>query len=50
MSNEKRNKDRERRIKERLNGRKYCLAQCDRQIVEIDGVRKMYCSGCDRVL
>ncbi len=30
--------------------KKYCLSQCRRDIVEIDGKRVMYCSGCDRVL
>ena len=30
--------------------KKYCLSQCRRDIVEIDGKRVMYCSGCDRIL
>ena len=42
-------KDRKEK-KEKLSKKGYCLARCNRQVIGTGNNRKIYCSGCDRVL
>ena len=33
-----------------LEKMKRCVGQCDKEIIDIDGERQIYCYGCERVL